>query len=204
MSIQSIKTYLPLFSGFYHGWFDPDNEIENYIYNYNDEPNELERQISWNDIDFDFDTYQNDVVIFCCYYLQCELKNFGIEKITFENISSPKYYNFSNDSINCEIVLNTDILSEYIYKNNEAFIKYLKDNYTSRDGFISLFSNLFTEWAFDTNNFKDFENCNAHLLGSILQFICENEEIQEIQIFEDWCMNSYIGEYIEIKEILND
>lgn len=201
MENQIIKTWLPLFSGFYYSTFEPDNEIDDYLYNLNNEPNEFNRVIEWDNLDFDFENYQNDVAKFCCKFVEYELSHLGINSIEFEDISSPKYYNFSNDSINCTISINPQIISEYIYKNSNSFIEYLRDNYTNYDGFISSYSNSFGEWAYITNNFTDFENCHEHYLGSILQFICQNEELTEFMIFEEWYQNHWIGEYITIKEI---
>lgn len=166
-----IKTFLPVFNGFYGSiWEDyltSDGEAEHYKLDEN--------------FDFlsyvDYNKYFNNLSNQFCNILESELKEF-IHSIKFEELISPKFYNYTNDSINCIINPNTEKIKEYIFNNKEQFSKFLKEKYTSRDGFYSSHSNNFEEWAELTNNFEDL-NSNSHYLGSILNFIAENEGITE-------------------------
>lgn len=201
MKTQNIKTYLPVFSGFYHGYFEEDREIEYFIWHHNDEPQDKERILTWDDIEFDYNTYQDEVAKFMCKFVAYELQDFGVLSIEFEQLRSPKYYNYDNDTIDCIIKIEPKKIQEYIKKHEDEFSKYIKENYTSRDGFISYYSCEFWDWAWITKEFTDFENCHVHYLGSILQFICQNEEITESQACQEFWESRWIGEYIEIKEI---
>jgi hypothetical protein len=55
---------------------------------------------------------------------------------------SPQYYNYETDSLVIDVKLNLTKLKNYCFKEHkEAFNKYLKDNFTSYDGFISYIAN---------------------------------------------------------------
>lgn len=167
------KTYLPIFTGFYESIFDLD-------------PNEVlyeNESLTYDDLTIDYQSYNIEVSKQLCNVIADKLSDF-VHDIKFERLVSPKYYNFSNDSIDVLIDYNKQAIQEYIYENQEAFEKYLKQNYTSCDGFISSFSNSFEEWEKLTKKFKNFR-ADAHLLGSILQFISENEEITECDLYSE-------------------
>jgi hypothetical protein len=65
---------------------------------------------------------------------------------------------------------------KYLKANFEAFTKYIKERYTSRDGFISFHSNYAPDWLVDWD---------GHKVGSILNFICLNEGFEEPNYFDD-------------------
>ena len=150
--MKTIKTYLPLFSGFYGTLFEPQFEAE----------------------EFDNEQYQNDVAKECCNFIaeNCEF----IKSIKFEAVVSPKFYNFGNDSINIIVNLNRVAFKRYLNDNRVALDKYLKERYTSCSGFISHYGNSFEEWKEETSNFKELDN---HYLGSLLDFYFLNEGIEE-------------------------
>ena len=76
------------------------------------------------------------------------------------------------------IILNHYLkVNKYLRDNFDAFSKYIKERYTSCDGFISYYSNDATEWA-------DWSE-DSHKCGSVLQFICDNEGIEEPYMFDD-------------------
>jgi len=166
-----VKTFLPIFKGFYGSiWEDyltSDGEAEHYKLDDN--------------FDFyqyvDYNKYFNHLSKQFCNIVENELKEF-VYSIEFEELVSPKYYNFSNDSINCTIKPNILEIRNYIFSNSERFREYLKDNYTSCDGFSSFHSNNFDEWVILTDNFRDL-NHDKHHLGAILNFIAQNEGITE-------------------------
>lgn len=166
-----VKTFLPIFTGFYGSlWEDyltSDGEAEHY--NLPD------------DFDFykyvDYNKYFNHLSSQFCNIVEKELTGF-VHSIEFEELISPKYYNFTNDSINCTIKPNTLAIRNYIFNNQEQFKQFLKDNYTSRDGFSSFHSNNFDDWVILTDNFTDL-NHDTHHLGALLNFIAQNEDITE-------------------------
>lgn len=195
MNTQTVKTFLPAFPGFYNSLIDGDYEIENYLQDEN---------LEYDQIDFDFNKYKNHVAYYSCDFMEKELSDFGVISILFENVYSPKYYNFETDSVNCEITINPVKINEYIYSNYQDFEKYLENNYKSCSGFISYYSVYAFEWVTQTNNFLNFIDSNPHFLGDILNFICENEGIGSENLYSHIYENTYIGEFIEILEPIND
>jgi hypothetical protein len=161
---MKVKTYLPLFSGFYDShWDDPcfDGEEE-----YFDLPNDKSfyEFIDWN-------AYHNHIAKEMCNEVESLLSDF-VSSIEFEKISSPRYYNFENDAIHCEIDFNEEKVMNYLNENKEAFSNYIRERYTSRDGFISFYENNAEEWLHEWQE-------DSHKVGSVLQFICENERFEE-------------------------
>ena len=193
MKTQKIETWLPVFSGFYGTrWeFDESNFLD-------------EHNLTYDDIEVDYLSYRNDVVEKVAQDIESVLVRLGIVKsIEVERIVSPKEYNFHNDSVDIVADVYTDNIRKYIYPNREEFGHYLNERYTSRDGFISSYSNSFDEWEFETNGFKTLD-IDGHRLGAILQFICELEDITEDSIEIDMDMDSYITTMHTSIDNLND
>jgi hypothetical protein len=202
---MKVQTYLPIFTGFYNNPYFEDRFFEQF----EQDKYELAKieNFHFEQLTFDYEQYYRDVA----YNITNEVESILIDlklckSIKFETLVSPKYYNYSNDSINIEIELTNENIKEiqvYLNDNIVQSKKYLKDNYTSRDGFISSYSNEFTDWLIFTDNFTNFEQ--SHYLGSILQFITENEGINESNLEIDY---KFYTEYLtedneENKEFLN-
>ena len=174
---MKIETYLPVFPGFYNTIFEPceDGEIE-YI-------NDLRAEkglkpIEFDAFEFDYQTYQNDVSESCCEVLEAELSDF-IENIKFQALQSPKFYNYSNDSINCEIDVKINKVMEYLKSHKSDWNDYLKDNYTSCSGFISSYDNYADspDWS------EDAIISGGHQLGAVLNFLCIEKDITQETLY---------------------
>jgi hypothetical protein len=181
---MKVKTYLPLFSGFYEShWDEPCFDGEEEIFNIPSDMT-IDDFVDWN-------KYHNHIAKEMCNEVQHLLSDF-VSDIEFEKISSPKYYNFENDSIHCEITFDDDKIINYLNDNFEAFSTYIRERYTSRDGFISFYENNALEWL---DGWQD----DSHKVGSILQFICESEQFEEpfniadshISLFYNQQINQY-------------
>jgi len=194
MKTQIVETYLPIFPGFYNSYIDSENEIESFL----DEENLTDEQIF-----FDFDLYKKNTSFYACEFIERELKDFGVLSVEFQEIISPKYYNFLTDSINCKIEINTQKICWYIHNNFENFREYIYDNYSNKSGFISSYSNYACDWITNTSNFSDFTT-NKHYLGSILTFICQNEGIDSFNMSLYILENIWVGNFIDILEPQND
>jgi len=180
---KSIPTYLPIFRGFYNTvfqYYDEDCDIEYF-------KEETKQDIQYEDLEFDYAQYQEDIAESCCAFFEKEFSEY-VESCKFEKLVSPKFYNYSNDSINCLITPKVDAIKSYISENNEEFITYLKDNLTSCSGFISFYSNDIKDWELD----EALEHETK--LGFILNFIAYNED-EDCHLFmaerasENVCMN---------------
>ena len=194
MKNQSIKTFLPIFNGFYETIWASDNQLENELYSINQERKDKGYSpIDYDCINFDNEAYEIEVSKRLCQLLEGELSDY-VTKIVYEKLESPKTYNFSNDSIDVIIEVKAKEVKKYIYKNIESFKVYLKNNYTSYDGFMSHYDNDFESWQSMTKDFSDF-SVNGHVLGSILQFIAINEGIDEFSLYEN--LEVYVNEFIK-------
>lgn len=189
---QNVKTFLPAFSGFYNTiWEFKDDDVLDNI-NCHRKENNLPA-IEWDNMIINYENYENDVGRSLCENIKNVLCEY-IENIEFENIYSPKTYNFSNDVINCIITPNIENIQNFIYNHKVEFKAYLKNKYTSCDGFLSYYSNQFENWGIDTEKFSKF---NSHSLGSILQFIFNMQNIDPLDVYYDVMENIYEYDYIE-------
>lgn len=179
---MKVQTYLPIFKGFYGSFYDSDieqKEIEwvDYLYTeYNLDADEIH-------LDFNYQGYYDDCAVCICEAVCEELIELGlIKSYKYESLVSPKYYNFSNDSINVEFKFSTENkvrIAQYIKEHWNAFKDYLKDNYTSCSGFISSYSNDVADWLKISDSLE-----HSHKSGSILNFILTNEGISDFYIYE--------------------
>ena len=126
-SIKKFDTYLPLFSGFYYGMFDSDY-LEEMEYEWVNEQRANKRLEPIDcDLEFDYREYRNDVGESCCSSLEYIFEPFTL-RVKFQSISSPQYYNYSNDSINCEIELDVLELQKYMEEHHHLDILQIHDN----------------------------------------------------------------------------
>lgn len=182
------QTFLPVFSGFYNTIWEFSED--NFLYS---------EGLTFDDIKVDYKQYSEDVVKNICEVLPNYLNNI-VKSIEFENIVSPREYNFYNDSANVIIDYNARELKKYLKTNKFAFDAYLHEHYTSRSGFISSYDNNFEGWQISTNNFT---NLSGHYLGSMLNFVFYNTdsflyEDKELNLYYDVIENLYDSEYITI------
>ena len=176
--MRTIETWLPVFPGFYGTIFEAN--IENELWEQNEGRDKELPNIEYDDLEFNNAQYEEDVVKECVNFIESNLKELWlISAIRFQGISSPKEYNFTNDSGNVEIDLSDDNIlniQKYIVDNETQYRKWLSNNYTSYDGFSSWYSNEVSDWYEYTNDFSDFLR-KTHYLGSVLEFVCWNEKI---------------------------
>lgn len=219
MKQYKINTYAPCFTGFYGSVFAMEHLIEQELEYYaNEYPSILEQVIDDNFIT-DYEGYKNCTAQGYCDGLvsngSCVLDEY-ITTCNFQSVCSPRYYNYETDSINCEMVLseeNQRNIQNFIHDNASEFREYLKENYSSRSGFLSFMPNTFEEWVTLTDNFlfdgemeKHKENYE-HTLGAVLEFIVKETEDDtgdfEASMYEE--VNTYesISEYYYPNEELS-
>lgn len=176
---MKIESFLPIFNGFYNTLFECDCEgmtIEGDI-----EEGRIPKGTTYDNITWDYAEYNQRLSKACVGSIQQEL-DFDI-KITFQELISPKWYNYSNDSINVEYELTQKVFDSivlYLIDNKDEFEEYL-EKYTSCSGFISFYSNNANVWISDY--MKD-ENKFKHCFGSILDFILTNEEYDHSNLYD--------------------
>ena len=180
---MKIKTYLPVFPGFYSTAFEPDetNEIECI----NDERQAKSlTALNFDQIQFDYKDYFERVSKACCNAVENQLNDeIGIKcTIKFEELVQPREYNFCNDSINCEIDLKVNDVALYLNNHKVRFQDYVLEHFSSRSGFSSFYSNDANVWL---NEYLSEIDIKPVVLGAMLDFILTNEGYEHYQLYED-------------------
>ena len=189
-----VQTFLPVFNGFYNTLFEEilENATDNAIEYYNEQNNTL---LNYDDFDFNYNLIMSEICKDAILKVEDKLNEIGINcTINFETLISPREYNFSNDSINIEINFKKfSQVIEILEQNYDLFTQYIKENYTSRDGFISIYSRYASDWMEDLREYAENE---AHKVGAVLDFILQEiEEYKDEDLYSDLCENYYGIDY---------
>jgi len=177
--------WLPIFPGFYNTIFEPCeglelSEIEHWS-------NEAGKDLTWDDLEWDYKTYYNDMAENCTYAIEYKLKEIipGIE-LRHQEVKSPKYYNYSNDSINVLYILPPnvcDIILKYIHEDVDDFEGWIIDNYSDRPGFWSYHSNNYMDWIRIIEDSIILDD--DYKLSAIFEYILIAEEYDQMSLYED-------------------
>lgn len=193
----NVKTFLPVFPGFYNTLLEYNNESED-IQNEIDE-NRAPQGAKFEDFTFNYEERNKRAAEKSCEAVEEKLKElFPDIEINFEELISPTYYNYSNDHINVDILLSPEDrerLKQYLIKNKQEYKKHLRERYTSYSGFISSYSNSYYTWT--DIYFKEIEE-NGHFLGAMLDFVLANEKFTDEDLYHKVSEDDYIElEYIK-------
>jgi hypothetical protein len=186
-TLLTVDTWLPIFSGFYGTLWDSYNDADREIENINEERKKKNLPpVERDAIEWDYDGYRRAVVKGITEAVGDKLKADGlISDYKLQKLNSPREYNFANDSIYVSFSLNDankKAIAKYLAENEAAFTKYLKDHYTSYDGFCSSYSNRVSDWLLDVDSVL----AHGHQAGAVLNFILLNEDKGlEMEIYEN-------------------
>ena len=165
---------LQSFEGFYNSIWEPDTEI---YY-------ECERTGQEEDVDFTFDDqeYRHDICENYTQVWELWLREFISDDIQLEflEVVSPQYYTaWDTDRCRVKIQLTQDAedaIIAKIGKHRELLATWIKENHTSRDGFISYLSNDIDQWP--SRLFDDNEIRQPAYLFYMLYYIVKAEFIR--------------------------
>ena len=206
-NLKSIETWCPIFPGFYNTLFEMDND--GVLDNLNEDREDPEREahkfgdqeITYDNCEWDYKQYQIDVSKKVVSVIEDKLKEMlpAIKEVNFQELRSPREYNFSNDAIDIEVIVSNSLrgqIMKFLKDNHEAWDKYLKERYTSCSGFMSSYENSAEGWIGETKNYTDLD---SHYLGSILQFILlEHDDGYDEDV--DYTLHSIVMEDIYTDE----
>ena len=177
MKTAQLEINFPMFEGFYYSQLDLAENIEvGEDENYSMTEEQFD-EIDWNKTNENVSKFYLD-------YFKDELSDFfksiGVLSLEFIKVDSPKYYNYSTDKLVCNIEINKDVFVHELRKYNfDSWEQFLKDNFTSYDGFISFYPNTTMEWDELIN--EEIEDDNV-IIETLLQFYLEqNEEFYKIK-----------------------
>lgn len=188
--------------GMYNSNISPEEIIDDY--NINDDKEN--GHIHYNS-DFYWDNFNNSKYIRRIEELAKEYLSEPIDdtegnviNIKCKGIYSPKFYNFSTDEIVMEVKYNKTQLLKVSKKERETFELFLKMNYTSRDGFMSMTSNNYDDWlvGFKDNDVRD--------VGAILSYIYQDWENEDYGTFDEYVRNEIqcYSEFIDCEDYENE
>ena len=187
---MKLLTTIP-FSGFYESLHDSaiDNAIKQ---EFSDDNGNENAELSYRALDSaDFGTIRNE---YAKEYAGNFAHEFGIKSLGFESLNSPREYNFTTDRIFCYIdyselcgIVKTFDLAE--------FSAYVRERFTSRDGFISYYSADLADWG-------RIESWDHNQCGTALEFYAmqenggEFDQWAEYAIMEDSLCNGFLSELV--------
>ena len=173
---MAIKEYeVPGFWGFYESPYVQEGDLD---YAFLSDPSELdlESEALFNDflryhMDYTLDKeYIDEVGSAYTLSFDTVMRQYipSWQDSTYVEVEMPKAYNFSSDRCFAKCNLNPKVISEietYLQEHRDAFEKYIKDRFTSRDGFWSNYSNDPKDWNMNLNEADHNE------LSAIFDFI---------------------------------
>lgn len=184
----TISGWLPVFSGYYESIFDPDYDMF------------IEEPYEYDDYEFDTTEYYEKLSEGITSAVSELINNTFEIGVKYENLSSPQYYNFTNDSINVEYTLTKEVYAsvmQYLRDNKEGFSEYIKNRYTSRDGFMSWYSNDYDYWMDVYLNLDEEHTSSDHCFSAALDFIVRNEYNPDI--FDDGGIEYWIANHEDVE-----
>jgi hypothetical protein len=123
--------------------------------------------------------------------------NDAITDMQLKEMNSPREYNFTTDKLVCELEVDMDKIKKWCYETEkEKFEEYLKENYTSYDGFISFIPN-------NVREFKEKEDTDVMIDFYILSHLYEpsyESGWERLWEYMAESANETIYDYIEPKE----
>ena len=117
------------------------------------------------EVDYDFNEFTKVAGEACVESLEKELYAHDvITNMDYVGMHSPRYYNYETDKVLIDIDYNFIKLVKYCrHTNKDKFNQYLKDNYTSYDGFIS-----FVENSVEGFFLKDWFNSHKNMAVQVM------------------------------------
>ena len=198
---SQITLALPFFPGFYETHLESSNtayyaiqeELHDY-YHTEDGGNRME--LTEDDLDFDYREYEKAVMDAFIVAWNGHAPAF-VEKVEFDHLWSPRYYNFENDQLFCRVTLKDgwqDEMRKFIDKNYVALKERIYKEWSSRDGFISFMDNDIDGW-----DEKLFTDQDGRYVGTMLRYMMrsENENIYD-EIIDETLEDIYTCMYVYV------
>ena len=111
-------------------------------------------------------------------YAQAFAQEFNLKTLVFEELNSPKYYNYETDRIFCKIEL-SEIQDMFNKVDKVALNKRIKERFTSCDGFISHYDNKLADWPIDLAEW------DHNQIGTLLDVYVNQESNREFDSYAE-------------------
>lgn len=196
---------LPFFPGFYGSIFDigdieyyqADSEYEWFVDVIGDE-NAEKVNLSPNDFKASKEQINEYMVGICESFVEAvnDYLPEWVENIKYVGLDSPRYYNYRNDEIICDITLSNgweEMVEEFIKEYKEELREDIKEQWSSLDGFLSFVNNNVDEWL------EEIYAQPEKYLPILLSYnICYSSGKSCHDIIEDLCSAAYEDNNLEL------
>ena len=184
--------------GMYESNISPYNVFDDYSIDDDKKNGDIHYSSEYYWDNFQNDKYKKRIQELASEFLDGKIDNDnGIEiTIKCKEIYSPKEYNFGTDEIVMDVTYSKMRILQVVKKDHENFNQFLKDNYTSYDGFMSFTSNNFDDWL------VDFEENEVRSVGAVLSYLFQERITENRYEFETFVVEGvgYYSEYIDSSE----
>lgn len=207
-TIELNSNILPIVNvGTYGSLLDASEVFENDLYELEQNKHGDLVEEFWDH--FDFDKYKTNIIMQAVEATRYDiLKVFqsldlGIVGVEFEGIDSPDSYNYRNDQLDYSLIVEDGFIQKL---NNKLytidlvkFNEYLKENFTSYDGFHSLTANNTLDLQREINLY-DGDRVGFQEIGAFITYLIDNEDLKDLQ--ETFLENIY--QFNDLLETIKD
>lgn len=156
---------------------------------------EGDSDLTEDDFDFNYRAYEKDIMDNFIAAWKDHAPEEIVENVEFDELVSPKYYNYSNDELYAFVTFKDgwqDAMRKFMDENTDWLRDRIRREWSSRDGFFSFMSNDLNEWG----NYLFVEE-DSRYLGSMLGYMME---IAEPHVYDHLLMDTlediYEGNYV--------
>ena len=183
--------------GMYNSFLAPESIFNSQQINEDKEEGHINYDSEYFDDNFQNDLYEKAIQDRADYFLTGRHEANGIEiEIKTGEIYSPSAYNFATDQLDLEVTFNKTLVKQYAKNNQEEFDDFLREHFTSYDGFHSYTANNYEEWK------EDFKNNTSQSIGAILTFIFLDElDYFRDSFYEDCNSELYYWEFVDTTKV---
>lgn len=170
---NTLKTIIP-FSGFYESLHDSelDRALEMAFSDDSGTPNAGLLSHAWDVVN-----WRTVHEAYAKNYCESFAREFQISSLTFEELNSPREYNFTTDRIFALIHLE-DVRAILAKVDPEKLTEKVRECFTSRDGFSSFYSANLEEWG-------DVATWDHNQIDTLLQTFAD-QETRNHEEFDQW------------------
>lgn len=192
---------LPFFPGYYESClYDSDSDYYGALEELDNFKDMTGREdLTIDDIKLDLKGYMEDTSrVFTDEFFMHSPSGL-IESVEYVRTNSPQYYNYSTDDVVAEIELAPNwkqMVKNWVSDNFLWFEERLKDDWSSRDGFISFIENELQEFLYEL-----YENENPKYIGIIIGYMMlRNDPEIKCHLVEDALDRVSLSSYYSLKE----
>lgn len=173
-----MLTTLP-FSGFYESLHDSALDMAlDQIFSDSDTGCNVNETLKWKA--HDCINWRMAHELYAKEYSESLAHEFGADSLKFESLSSPKEHNFTTDRIFCTIEY-ADLCRLMAGFDLKAFAEYVREKFTSRDGFISFYDADLSAWGAVIS--WDHNQC-----GTAIEFYAMQQNAGEFEHYQEFAL----------------